>query len=164
MNKSAFNLGEPLTYFLTWTTYGTWLPGDERGWNRKGEHESLPWNMAREDSAIGDMKESPFLLSPNDRPLVEKTIRKHCEIRGWQLHALNVRTNHVHVVVTASQIKPEIAVVQFKAWCTRKLQPDHPGRRRFWTEGASKRWINDNAGLAKAIEYTLEAQEQKNSE
>ena len=23
---------EALAYFLTWTTYGTWLPGDERGW------------------------------------------------------------------------------------------------------------------------------------
>ena len=22
---------EPLAYLLTWTTYGTWLPGDERG-------------------------------------------------------------------------------------------------------------------------------------
>ncbi len=22
---------EPLAYFLTWPTYGTWLPGDERG-------------------------------------------------------------------------------------------------------------------------------------
>src|SRR5262249_3307643 len=21
-----------LAYFLTWTTYGTWLPGDARGW------------------------------------------------------------------------------------------------------------------------------------
>ena len=31
----SFNTGEPLAYFLTWTTYGTWLPGDERGWSRK---------------------------------------------------------------------------------------------------------------------------------
>jgi hypothetical protein len=23
---------EPLAYFFTWSTYGTWLPGDERGW------------------------------------------------------------------------------------------------------------------------------------
>ncbi len=21
-----------IAYFSTWTTYGTWLPGDERGW------------------------------------------------------------------------------------------------------------------------------------
>jgi hypothetical protein len=24
--------GDPIGYFLTWVTYGTWLPGDTRGW------------------------------------------------------------------------------------------------------------------------------------
>ena len=28
---------EPLAYYLTWTTYGTWLPGDERGWVWRGK-------------------------------------------------------------------------------------------------------------------------------
>ena len=28
-------MDEPLAYFLTWTTYGTWLPGDGRGWVEK---------------------------------------------------------------------------------------------------------------------------------
>lgn len=28
---------DPLAFFLTWTTYGTWLPGDERGWVAKGK-------------------------------------------------------------------------------------------------------------------------------
>ena len=23
---------DPLAFFITWTTYGTWLPGDDRGW------------------------------------------------------------------------------------------------------------------------------------
>ena len=27
-------MDDPLAFFLTWTTYGTWLPGDERGWSR----------------------------------------------------------------------------------------------------------------------------------
>jgi hypothetical protein len=22
----------PMAFFLTWTTYGSWLPGDDRGW------------------------------------------------------------------------------------------------------------------------------------
>jgi hypothetical protein len=22
----------PIAFFLTWSTYGTWLPGDDRGW------------------------------------------------------------------------------------------------------------------------------------
>jgi hypothetical protein len=28
-------MDEPLAYFLTWTAYGSWLPGDERGWVAK---------------------------------------------------------------------------------------------------------------------------------
>ena len=23
---------DPIGFFLTWVTYGTWLPGDSRGW------------------------------------------------------------------------------------------------------------------------------------
>ena len=26
----------PLAYLITWTTYGTWLPGDQRGWVEDG--------------------------------------------------------------------------------------------------------------------------------
>src|SRR6056297_296848 len=31
----------PLAYFITWTVYGAWLQGDERGWRRyRGGHEN----------------------------------------------------------------------------------------------------------------------------
>jgi hypothetical protein len=30
-DPSVVPKADPLAYFLTWTTYGTWLPGDERG-------------------------------------------------------------------------------------------------------------------------------------
>ena len=33
---------EPLAYFLTWPTYGTWLPGDERGWVEYRQGWQLP--------------------------------------------------------------------------------------------------------------------------
>ncbi len=28
-------LREVLAYYITWTTYGNWIPGDARGWRRK---------------------------------------------------------------------------------------------------------------------------------
>ena len=40
MANRPFNADEPIAYFITWTTYGTWLPGDERGWSRKGDGET----------------------------------------------------------------------------------------------------------------------------
>ena len=163
MAEREFHTGEPIAYFITWTSYGTWIPGDERGWWRKGG-EWQPANQLFREMAATEMKETPFILSSDDRAVVEKTVAKHCEIRGWQLHAVQARTNHVHVVVTASDYKPEIVSDQFKAWCTRKLKPTYPGRERFWTEGGSRRWINHEDDLESAIIYVNEAQDRKGQE
>src|SRR2546430_11024925 len=38
MNNDEF----PLAYHITWTTYGTWLPGDDRGWVKKGSSAVQP--------------------------------------------------------------------------------------------------------------------------
>jgi REP element-mobilizing transposase RayT len=53
--------------------------------------------------------------------MVEEAIRETCEIRRWSPGAINVRTNHVHVVVTAN-CKPEKVLSAFKANATRKLK------------------------------------------
>ena len=154
---------EPLAFFLTWTTYGTWLPGDERGWVAKPGQFRAP-NPMREESARKLMTEEPLTLDDDQRMIVEATIRRHCEIRRWYLHAVACRTNHVHVVVTA-RVDPEFIMDQFKAWCTRLLkrrdadrQPAQPSRQNWWTQRGSKRFINDTAGLEGAIKYVLEEQ------
>jgi len=64
---------------------------------------------------------------------------------------LNVRTNHVHVVVTAD-IVPEEVLRQLKAWCARFLNADS-GRRTWWTEHGSTRWLNTQETFKRAIEY-----------
>ena len=33
---------EPIAFFLTWTIYGTFLQGDERGWHRRRQGLQLP--------------------------------------------------------------------------------------------------------------------------
>ncbi|APW58649.1 transposase [Paludisphaera borealis] len=155
-----FNTDEPLAYFLTWTTYGTWLHGDDRGWNRKSESDIQHANPLFVEMARSRMRESEFRLSEVNRRLVEDTVREHCRIRSWPLHAINVRTNHVHVVVTARGYRPGAVRDQFKAWCTRRLKADNPTRTRFWTEGASCRWINNQDDLEAAAHYVIVAQDQ----
>jgi hypothetical protein len=158
-------MAEPLAYFLTWTTYGTWLPGDERGWVEKpGQFQ--PPNPGLEAAARALLTEEPCVLNPDQRRLVEETIAKHCAIRGWHLHVVNCRTQHVHVVVTAP-IDPKVVRDQFKAWCTRHLKqqqrdsqsdPSRPVRVHWWTEGGSQRWLNDAKSLAEAIQYVRDWQ------
>ena len=161
MTKRPFNTDEPIAVFITWTTYGTWLPGDDRGWHRRGEGGIKPPNELMKTSAQSEMKESPFKQTKADRAIVEDTVNRHCDIRGWKLHAVNARSNHVHVVVTASGYKPETVRDQFKAWCTRNLKPIYSDRERFWTEGGSCRRINSEEDLVAAIKYTLDVQDRK---
>jgi hypothetical protein len=37
-----------IAYHLTWATYGTWLPGDARGWVKWGELGIKPPDPERE--------------------------------------------------------------------------------------------------------------------
>ena len=156
----------PLAYLITWTTYRTWLPGDERKWVEFGKVGIREPDASRKQHAVERMKSEPVLLCPDERRLVEETIRKHCGIRNWGLHALNVRTNHVHLVITAPII-PEKVMSQLKAWCSRRLNEnlgathnaikDHSSQK-WWTAHGSTKWINDESYLTNAIRYVLEGQ------
>ncbi len=92
------------------------------------------------------LKARPLILKAKHRKSIEMAIRKTCEIRRWQLQAINARTNHVHIVVSAGLKKPEIVLNAFKANATRQLRQDecwpHPfspwadkgSKRRLWNE------------------------------
>jgi hypothetical protein len=72
---------EPLGFFLTWTTYGTWLPGDEQGWVKRGLGLQRP-DPKRKREAETRMTEGVCILDAEQRRVVEKTISDHCRIRG----------------------------------------------------------------------------------
>lgn len=160
-------LPEPLAYFITWSTYGTWLPGDERGWVEFRHGWRLP-DSARKLEAAARMTEDVCLLDCEQRRTVEEQIKETCQIRGWHLHAVNCRSSHLHLVVTA-RIKPERVHSQLKAWCTRALKeheatrsvigsrPDM--RENWWAERGSQRYVNDEDGLEASILYVRDAQD-----
>ncbi len=113
------------------------------------------------------MTEDACILDAEQRLLVEETIRDHCRIRGWELWAVNCRTNHLHVVVSADR-HPDDVRKQFKAWCTRRLKENERMRRsgtkdtvreNWWAERGSRRYINDEVSLEAAILYVLDGQD-----
>src|SRR5262245_50458554 len=141
MNTREAAVSEPLAYHITWTTYGTWLSGDARGWVKGGEAGIREGDTELEAEMRARMTEELVTLTEAQRGLVEATIRAHAAFRGWHLHAVNVRTNHVHVVVTADR-HPDEVMEQFKAWCSRRLSEQLGRKRKWWTEHGSTKWIN----------------------
>ncbi len=150
-------MDDALAYFLTWTCYGTWLPGDERFWTERRKGFQLP-NLAIRQVAHNLLNEPPLTLTPSQRRLVEQIIEEHCSFRNWKLHVVNCRTNHVHVVVSATGVEPPEVVRQFKDWCTRRLKPSLENRKHIWTKSGSGRLIFDLKGLEATIIYTKDCQ------
>ena len=61
-DPDSVGMDDPLALFLTWTTYGSWLPGDERGWVDKPGQLCEP-DADREQAARRLMTEDELTLS-----------------------------------------------------------------------------------------------------
>ena len=151
----------PMAYLITIRTYGTWLHGDERSSvDLRGQNiydtprvkpvKKLNRLMER------NLAEKPFLLDGSCRAHVEEAIREVCRHRKCGLPAINVRTNHVHAVVSAG-IRPEQIATEFKAYSTRLLRNKGLiGReRRVWSRGESTRYLWKERHVELAVDYVL---------
>ncbi|MDX1964716.1 MAG: transposase [Pirellulales bacterium] len=155
---------DPIGYFMMWGTYGTWLPGDERGWVDY-RHGWQLLNSVLEIEAQSRMTETACFLSVTQRTLVEEQIRETCDFREWKMFAVNCRSNHIHVVVSALHVDPKKIRNDLKAWSTRKLKEASLDKRdKWWNERGCTRYIYDEDNLAIAIEYTMKAQDRKGRE
>ncbi len=149
------------TVLITWTTYGTWLPGDARGWRkRRAGHQ--PAQPRLEEWCRNRMNAPPVLLDVRGRETVERACSDHCLHRGWKLLAVNARSNHVHVVVAADR-DPQTVRDQLKANCTRALRRQTKPliAERTWTRGGDCQILDSDEAIEAAIEYTLEGQDRK---
>lgn len=152
-------MNDPVGFFLTWVTYGTWLPGDSRGWVEYKHGWKMP-DPILEAEAAAIMTEVALLLTTDQRKSVEKQIAITCQHRGWILHAVNCRSNHVHAVVSAIETPVKKIRTSLKAWATRCLKENFdPNRENWWAERGSIRYLFDEDSLAAAITYVLDCQE-----
>ena len=159
----ANHTAAPLAYFITFTCYGNWLHGDDRGsvdrdHNLPGEPIMLGDEM-REHRAFEKSKHSAVTLDEDRRRAVQDAIIEVCEHRGWSLLALHVRPEHVHVVV-AADTTPERVMNDLKAYGTRKLRKRDlvDADALVWTRHGSTRYLNDEQGVVGACDYVVEQQ------
>jgi len=153
----------PLAYFLTFRAYGTWLPGDARGSVRRRSNAfdsppALP-NAALESHARSSLEEEPVRFDAPKRRAIDAAIREVCEVRGWNLLALNVRTNHVHLIVECSAL-PERAMNDFKIYATRRMVAARilPTGTRPWARHGSTRPLWTDKDVEDAWTYVIHGQ------
>jgi REP element-mobilizing transposase RayT len=156
-------------WLLTWRTYGTWLPGDERGSitrvrdgdGPRVEHDVVGTFMdgpmrGLELSARNAMKGPPILLSYEQAVQVAEQFQETARHRTWSILAGAVMSNHVHLVIAVlGDPDPGKMLVDFKAWGTRRLNARWGKRPNgsWWSEGGSKRKLPNEDAIFGAVNY-----------
>ena len=148
----------PVGFLITFRCYGTWLHGDKRG-SFDRDHRiygtsGLPPSAMRRQHDRELLKQPPVRLNFGQREKVEFAIRDTCAIRRWKLYTVNVRTNHVHAVVSATK-KPEAVLSALKANATRTMREANVWESELspWSLGGSTKYLWDDRELADAIAY-----------
>lgn len=154
----------PLAYLITFRCYGTWLHGDERGSvDRSHRRFGAPYIAPDERWQRGEkqaLKSEPVTLNAAQRTSVEAAVRETCELRGWRLLAINVRTNHTHAVVAAGTKLPGNILNALKANATRRLRQDDLWDRAHspWADKGSQRYLWNERSVGRAVDYVVNGQ------
>ncbi len=154
----------PLAYLISFRCYGTWLHGDERGsidrFHNQYKSEYRQPNKNLQQFNRKNLKSPPVSLETIRREVVEETIREVCVHRGWILLAINVRTNHVHTVVSIGETSSSKALNSFKAYSTRKMREAGCWKSEHspWARRGSKRRLWNERSVEIAIDYVINGQ------
>jgi hypothetical protein len=144
------NMDRVIGYMLTWTTYGTWLQGDPRGYVKKGRvlGPNPPLYNANESA----LQSSPVILSDRHREIARTAIESEATRLGQTVLALQVGRKHVHIVVNCGQYNPQKAVSHYKNAARIALNKEGLSAR-IWTRGYSKRLCFKGQQLRTMVAY-----------
>ena len=169
------------SWLITTTTYGTWLPGDERGFvgrvtdyrtddihrTHRVEHDRRGTEYDRDipklRAASGSlMKGPPIWLNAEQAEVILNQFLETATHRRWEIHAITVMSNHIHIVVTApDEYGGDDLLRDFKSYASRALNGrwPRPASGTWWTKSGSKPPLESERALEDAIVYVLNQHE-----
>ncbi len=159
-------------WLITVAMYGTWLPGDERGFvshhrPRRAERviHNLPQtprdaNLPQLERYCTDMMTGdPISLIRDQAYALWAQFQETSAYRRWRLWAVAIMSNHFHTVVGVpgdpdpGQIRGDL-----KSYGSRKLNRGwgKPKNGTWWADGGSNRKLPTEDSLFRAIRYVVD--------
>jgi REP element-mobilizing transposase RayT len=105
------------------------------------------------------MRQSSYRLGKSGRAIVLKAILESRTHKGWNVLAVHVRRNHVHVVVQAHEAAEKM-LNHFKSYASRALNRASVGcpDRLRWSRHGSTRYLWKPEHVRAAMEYVVHGQ------
>ena len=150
---------------LIWTTYGTWLPGDDRGhWSalfdlygsirERGGKLNAPDDTTR-TRVLGQLSEPPKRLDADEIAVIAEELRRHVAPAGPKAWAVAIEPNHVHLLIgpVDETLSKFAGRIKGRTSSVVGALPKNGGRERVWTSGFWKVFLFDDTGVTAVREY-----------
>ena len=137
-------------YMLTWTTYGSWLQGDRRGWVKGGE--VFEGNSYLEKVNRENISGSKVLFDNRQREIAGQAILFKAKKVGQRVYGLAVCNNHVHAVLENTDRLIGDVVSGYKKAATKELRKSG-FEGKVWTKGFDKRYCESESEILRKVEY-----------
>lgn len=160
------------TWFITSTTYGTWLPGNERGFVSNVLDERFEWvrhnapntpydadDPDRRQFAKSLLRSSPIHFTVEHAEAIAAQFHETVCYRHWRLHSFAIMASHVHVVVSADDAVESSEILgALKSYASRRLNQrwPRPVSGTWWTESGSQRPVDDEAYFVNVVRYVAD--------
>jgi REP element-mobilizing transposase RayT len=146
-----FGMSEIIGYMATWNTYGSWLPGDERGYvNNQGQ--TVNGNEGILQISTERQKYPTVKLNKQERKTAEQIILAEAEKIGHEIIALAVCTNHVHLLAKPHQQPIDKIIGRYKSITTRAFW-GYGRKGEIWARGFDKQYCYTVNELTAKINY-----------
>lgn len=158
------------TYLLTWTTYGTWLPGHKRGFVGRMERENGSHHARNRVGELHDrdaphlesysksiMRGQRVVLSGDHARFCATEIDSVANRNGFVVRVASIMATHLHIVAKSDQHDGASLLQLLKGNLSRSLSKRF-GRQdapTWWTRHGSRRLLPNEFARDCAVRYVL---------
>ena len=143
-------MSKMIVYMVTWTTYGSWLQGDNRGYVKYGK--IMQGNQLLLLANRSSQTTKTVKLNHEQRAIVYQAILNEAKRIGQTIEAISVCEHHVHIVARPCQESIPQIVSRYKNVAMFTLCKNAQVSR-IWTRGFDKRFCFTKEEINRRIDY-----------
>jgi REP element-mobilizing transposase RayT len=143
-------MAKTVGYMITWTTYGTWLQGERKGFVKDGEVRGE--NVAIKKDCEKKLEHEPLRLGRREKEIVRNAIIGAAKRFEQKILAIAVYSNHVHIVCEYVDVPINVIVGYYKN-AGRVALKECGFEGRVWTRGYDERFCFSGKDLRTKVDY-----------
>jgi len=162
-------------WLITWSTFGTWLPGDPRGFQtwRGRKHVPPPKKYAKENEPTYKSKNYEGLHAVSERnsgdavelsmphqKLALKAIVNDLKNVPLNPAIIAVGSTHVHFLAHFGELRIRRTIGRLKASATRELHESGNSNERIWSRNCHMKSKDNNREFETAFNYIARHREE----